>query len=79
VDEDYWLKLDNGSLAWEVVFVALSHLRGQPLYPSPVLSSGVLLGGSHKGNVSFPLYLTLSILEPISVLNFSNGSWSILS
>jgi hypothetical protein len=38
VDEDHWLKLDNGSLAWEVVFVALFHLGGQLLCPSPVLS-----------------------------------------
>jgi hypothetical protein len=38
VDEDHWLKFDNGSLAWEVVFVSLFHLGGQRLHPSPVLS-----------------------------------------
>jgi hypothetical protein len=38
VDEDLWLMLDNGSLAWEIVFVALFHLSGQLLYSSPMLS-----------------------------------------
>jgi hypothetical protein len=38
VDEDLWLKLDNGSLVWEIVSVALFHLGGQLLCPSPVLS-----------------------------------------
>jgi hypothetical protein len=38
VDEDHWLKLDNGSLPWEVVFVALFHLGGQLMCPSHVLS-----------------------------------------
>jgi hypothetical protein len=58
VNEDHWLKLDNGSLAQEVMFVSLFHLGGQHLCPSPVLSpaqgKGVLLGGPHKGNVLFP-------------------------
>jgi hypothetical protein len=38
VDEDLWLKLDNGLLTWEVFSVALFHLGGQLLCPSPVLS-----------------------------------------
>jgi hypothetical protein len=32
------LKLDNGSLAYEVLFVSLFHLGGQHLCPSLVLS-----------------------------------------
>jgi hypothetical protein len=36
VDEDLWLKLDNGSLVWEIVWVALFHLGGQLLCPSLV-------------------------------------------
>jgi hypothetical protein len=39
VDEDHWLKLDNGSLAWEVMCVVLFHLGDQLLCPSLVLSS----------------------------------------
>jgi hypothetical protein len=38
VDEDNWLKLDNGSLAWEVMSVALFHPGGQLLCPSSMLS-----------------------------------------
>jgi hypothetical protein len=38
VDEDLWLKSNNGSLAWEIVSVSLFHLGGQLLCPSPVLS-----------------------------------------
>ena len=38
VDEDLWLKLDNGSLVWEIVLVALFHLGGQLLCPNPVMS-----------------------------------------
>jgi hypothetical protein len=84
VDEDLWLKLDNGSLAWEIVSVALFHLGGQLLCPSPVLSppkgKGVLLGGLHKDNVPFPTILnSFHLGAPHSVLNFGNGSWSIFS
>jgi hypothetical protein len=35
VDADHWLKLDNGSLAWKVVFVVLFHLGVQLLCPVP--------------------------------------------
>jgi hypothetical protein len=38
VDEDLWLKLDNGSLVWEIVSDALFHLGGHLLCPSLVLS-----------------------------------------
>jgi hypothetical protein len=38
VDEDHWLKLDNGSMDHEVMFVALFHLGGQLLFPIPMLS-----------------------------------------
>jgi hypothetical protein len=86
VDEDLWLKLDNGSLAWEVVFVALFHLGGQLVCSSPdshvvtAQGKGVLLGGPHKGNVSFPTILnTFHFGASHSVLNFDNGSWCILS
>jgi hypothetical protein len=82
VDEDLWLKLDNGSLAWEIVSVALFHLGGQLLCPSPVTTQekGVLLGGPHKGNILFPTILnTFHPGASPSVPNFGNGSWSILS
>jgi hypothetical protein len=38
VDQDLWLKSNNGSLVWEIVSIALFHLGGQLLCPSPVLS-----------------------------------------
>jgi len=38
VDEDIWLKLDNGSLVWKIVLVGLFHLGGQILCSSPMLS-----------------------------------------
>jgi hypothetical protein len=50
VDEDNWLNLDKGSLAQEVMCVALFHLGGQLLRLSPVLSllreKGYYRGGS---------------------------------
>jgi hypothetical protein len=53
VGEDIWLKLDNGSLVQEIVLVALFHLGGQILCPSPELSTprekGVILGGPSRG------------------------------
>jgi hypothetical protein len=84
VDEDIWLKLDNGSLVWEIVSVSLFHFGGQHMFPSPVLSppreKGVLLGGPFKGNIMLPIKLnTLLLGSSHSVLKFSNGSWSILS
>jgi hypothetical protein len=83
VDEDIWLKLDNRSLVWEIVSVALFHLGGQIMFPSSVLSppreKGVLLGGPLKGNVMLPNILnTLHIGSSHSVLKFGNGSWSII-
>jgi hypothetical protein len=84
VDDDFWLKLDNGSLTLEILSVSLFHLGGQLLFPSPVLSplqgKGVLVGGPHKGNVLFPTILkNFHIGANHSVLNFGNDSWSILS
>jgi hypothetical protein len=84
VDEDLWLKLDNGSLAWEIVFVVLFHLGGQLVCPSlmlsPPMEKGVLLGVSHKGNVLFPTILnTFNHGASYNSLNVDNGSWSILS
>ena len=38
MDEDLWLKLDNGSLVREIVSVVVFHLGGQLLYLSLVLS-----------------------------------------
>jgi hypothetical protein len=37
VDEDNWLKLDNGSIAQEDMFVSLFHIGGQLMCPSPML------------------------------------------
>jgi hypothetical protein len=71
VDEDLWLKLDNGSLAWEIVSVALFHLGGQLLCPSPMLSppreKGYYWGALTRVTFCSPPYLTLSILEPLIV------------
>jgi hypothetical protein len=71
VDEDLWLKLDNGSLAWEAVFVVLFHLGGQHLCPSLLLSlpreKGYYWGGLTRVTFRSPPYLTLSILEPLIV------------
>jgi hypothetical protein len=85
VDEDLWLNLDNGSLVWEIVSVALFHLGGQLLFPSLVLlpprEKGYHRGGggAHKVNVILPTILnTFHPGASHSVLNFSNGSWSIL-
>jgi hypothetical protein len=52
VDEDHWLKLDNGSLTQEVMLVALFHLGGELLCPSPVLSlprENGTTGGASQG------------------------------
>jgi hypothetical protein len=39
MDEDHWLKLDNGSLVQEVMFVSFFHLGGPHFFPSPMLAS----------------------------------------
>jgi hypothetical protein len=71
VDEDLWLKLDNGSLAWEIVFVVLFHLGGQLLFPIPVLSlpreNGYYWGALTRVMFRSPPYLTLPILDPLIV------------
>jgi hypothetical protein len=69
------LKLDNGSLAWEIMLVALFHLGGQFLCPSLVLSppraKGYYWGGHTRVTFRSLSYLTLSILEPLIVYQTS--------
>jgi hypothetical protein len=71
VDEDHWLKLDNGSLAEEVMFVSLFHLGGQHMCPSLVLSppreKGYYWGGVTKVMLCSSPYLTLAILEHVAM------------
>jgi hypothetical protein len=71
VDEDVWLKLDNGSLAWEIVSATLFHLGGQFLCPSLALSppreKGYYCGALTRVSFRSPPYLTLSILDPVIV------------
>ena len=71
MDENLWFNLNNGLLAWEVVFVVLFNLGGELLCPSPVLSppkeKGYCWGALTKVMFCSPPYLTLSILEPIIV------------
>jgi hypothetical protein len=80
VDGDLWLKLDNGSLAWEIVSVSLFHLGGHLLCPNLTLScchrprKNGTTGGWHKGNVLFPAILnTFHPGASHSALNFGNG------
>jgi hypothetical protein len=70
MDEVHWLKLDNGLVAQEVMFVALFHLGGQLMCPSPMLSlpreKGYYRGSLTRVMFCPPPY-TLSILEPVIV------------
>jgi hypothetical protein len=71
VVEDHWLKLDNGSPAQEFMCVSLFHLGDHHLCPSLVLSppeeNGYYWGGLTRVNLCSPPYLTLSILELVTV------------
>jgi hypothetical protein len=71
VDEGHWLKLYNGSLAQEVMFVSLFHLCGHHLCTSTVLSfpreKGYYWGALIKVMFRSPTYLTFSILEHVDV------------
>jgi hypothetical protein len=71
MDEDLWLKLGNGSLAWEIVSVTLFHLGGQLLFPSPVLSppreKGYYWGALTRVTFCSSPYLTLFVLETLIV------------
>jgi hypothetical protein len=63
------LNLDHGSMAWEIVSVALFHLGGQLLCPTLMLSppreKGYYCGELTRVTLYSPPYLTLSILEPL--------------